>query len=102
MAFSDAPWDGSASNYPDAASYCDACLVNDNTGDRKTWTKDKCALPVKNKDGVVVKNALSAAAARLNQTKTSPENKKAAARKLVSYYRQAKMDVPPSLKNLAQ
>lgn len=102
MAISDAPWDGSASNYSDAASYCDACLVNDNTGDRKSWTKDACHLPVKDKNGNINKNGLSAAAARLGQTKTSPENKKAAARKLVSYYRQAKMTPPDSLKNMAQ
>lgn len=102
MAIVDKPWDGSASRWPDTASYCDSCLVNENTGDRADWVQSKCSLPATEPNGDINKNALSAAAARIGQVKTSPANKKKAARKLKSLYGQANMPVPDSLKRLAQ
>lgn len=101
MAIVDKPWDGSASKYPNTASYCNACLIDENEpGQDKVQAK--CSLPVKEPNGDINKNALSAAAARIGQVKTSPANKKKAARKLKSLYGQANMDVPDSLKRLAQ
>lgn len=101
MAIVDKAWDGAASRWPDTASYCRACLINENTGDPANWTQDKCHLPVREPNGDINKNGLSAAAGRLIQTKTSPANKKAAAKKLKALYGEAKMDVPDSLKNMA-
>jgi HK97 family phage prohead protease len=42
----DVPWDGSASRWPDADSYCASCLVDNNpVGQAKT--KDQCHFPVR-------------------------------------------------------
>jgi hypothetical protein len=100
MAITNKPWDGSAGRWPDAASYCHACLINENTGDSKNWTKDACHLPVREPGGDINSNGVHAAAARLMQTKTSPANKKAAARKLRGLYRELKETPPDSLKNM--
>ncbi|HET8908116.1 MAG TPA: hypothetical protein VFN11_14250 [Ktedonobacterales bacterium] len=102
---SSAPWDGSASNYPDAAAYCDACLVdlNDGSGPK---VKGNCHLPVKTPSGAYNRAALGAAAAALAGARgggmSIPSSaKKAAARKLVSLYNRFKLDIPPSLRNMA-
>lgn len=61
-----ASWDGAASNYPDAESYAKACLINLNTGDVSTWTKDLCRLPVREPGkSAYVRQAIHAAAAAL-------------------------------------
>jgi len=98
MATTAKPWDGSASRWPNAGAYCDACLINENTGPRSGWTKDKCHLPVKEPDGRVNLRALAAAAARLNQTKASPASLAAAKAKLRRLYAQNHMTLPESLK----
>lgn len=102
---SNAPWDGDASRWPDAASYCQSCLVdlNDGSGEK---TKDQCHLPVKEPSGAYNRAALGAAAAALAGARgggmSIPASaKKSAARKLISLYTRFKLDVPPSLKNLA-
>jgi len=59
------PWNGAASKYPDTASYCDASLVNDNTGPRDGWTQDKCHIPIREPNGDINLNALRAAASAL-------------------------------------
>lgn len=104
--FTDKTWDGSASRYPDTESYCKACLIDTNpSGEKKT--QDNCKLPVAEPDGTINTNALSSALGALNGARNalsgvSAQDKKAAARKLLGYYRGAKMDVPDSLKNMAQ
>lgn len=106
MAYTSDKWDGSASNYKDTDSYCAACLIDTNKpGEKKT--QNNCKLPVKEPDGDVNTNALSAALGALNGARNtladvSPADKKAAAKKLLSYYHGAKMDVPDSLKRMAQ
>jgi HK97 family phage prohead protease len=66
-AFTDAPWDGSPSRWPDAASYCRACAVDDNaSGSEKS--KAQCHLPIREPDGTYNLNAIRAALARLDQT----------------------------------
>ncbi len=63
-----ASWDGSASNYKDAAEYCNATLINLNTGAAADWTKSLCKLPVRepgDSAGVYVRQAIHAAAAAL-------------------------------------
>lgn len=98
-------WDGSASRWSDTASYCDSCLINENTGDRKDWVQDKAKLPVYEPDGTLNVNAVHAAASSLaggrGGVKASAQAKKAAARKLVKIYGQLKEDVPASIKNMA-
>jgi hypothetical protein len=104
MAISDAPWDGSASNYKDTASYCSACLIDLNpSGQDKTQAN--CKLPVKMPNGNVNKNALGAAAAALAGARggvQAPSAEKIkAAKALLRYYSQAQMDPPDSLKRIA-
>lgn len=90
---SEQSWDGSASNYKDADAYCAACLIDENdSGQDKI--KDKCSFPVKAPDGTLSRAGVHNAAARLNQSKASPDSKKAAANKLLGYYGQLKEQAP--------
>jgi hypothetical protein len=106
MAVSHAPWDGSASRWPDAQSMAKSCLINLNTGDPKDWSKDNCKLPIREPNGDLNANALGPAAAALNGGRGGVDApvpaKKAAARKLLAAYGEAKMDPPPALKMLAK
>ena len=104
MAIVNSPWDGSAARYPDADSYCAACLVDDNpSGADKT--KNLCHLPVKEPNGDINSNGVHSAAAALaggrGGVKLPPADKKKAAKALISLYGQMKQDVPPSIKNMA-
>lgn len=92
---SDAPWSGAASNYADTAAFCDACLINDNTGPRSGWVQAKCHLPYKTPSGAISRNGCHAAAARINQVQ-SP-SKAAAKRKLASIYRHDLKEDPPDV-----
>jgi hypothetical protein len=87
--FTDAPWDGAASNYGSTQAYCDACLINENDGDPKTWVQAKCHLPVKTPDGTYSKAAIRNALARINQVQ-SP-GKAAALAKLHALAKAAKI-----------
>jgi hypothetical protein len=103
--FTNDKWSGSAADYKDAATYCDACLIDSNT-DPKNKTKDNCHLPIK-KDGLIYRRALQAAAGALlgsrgNTVKASTEEKKAAAKKLVSLMKEAGMVAGPNLLKLAE
>jgi len=105
--FSDKPWDGSASNWPDAQSYCDSCLINTNTGARSDWTKGACKLPYKFPNGSVssvsVHNCAAVlAGARGGLVGVSPADKKAAAKKLLTLYSEMKEPPPDNLKRMAQ
>ena len=106
VAITEKAWNGSASRWPDTASFCDACLINENTGDRKDWTQSQCKLPVREPNGDINSNAVHAAASALaggrGGVKASPQAKKAAARTLVRIYEQLKEDAPDSLKNIAR
>ena len=101
------PWSQfSESDYADAGSYCDACLVNNNTGPRSRWSKAQCHLPVREPGGALNANGVHAAAARLagaggGVTSISPAERRAAARKLLGYYSQLKETPPDSLVRLA-
>ncbi|MHB8398438.1 MAG: hypothetical protein ACYDCI_05815 [Candidatus Limnocylindrales bacterium] len=100
MAISDEPWGQfSAADYPTAAAYCSACLIDTNEpGQDKT--KGGCHLPVHEPDGDLNRNGIHAAAARLagagGGVKVSPQAKKAAARKLVALYQLVLKEKPPA------
>jgi len=58
-------WDGSASNYSTAETYAKASLMNFNSGDPDTWTKNLVKLPVRRESDpsdVYVRQAVFAAA----------------------------------------
>ena len=102
MAISQKAWTQfTSADYKDAATYCDACLINMNTGKREGWTKDACKLPVKEPNGDVNANALSAAAAALAGARGGVQapaaEKQKAARALARLYGMAKMPMPQSL-----
>ena len=65
--------------------------------------KERCSLPVLEPNGDVNTNALGQAARRINQiTNVTAGQRSAAARKLLGYYRQAGMDPPEALRQLAR
>lgn len=94
-------WNGGAENWDSASAYCSDCLV-DNNAPGADKVKGECHLPVK-KGGTLNHAGMAAAAAALAGARGGYQgpDKKKAARKLIGYYRQEKMDPPPSLKALA-
>lgn len=92
LTLSTKPWDPKPADYTIAA-WRNSCLIWDGPDDQV----GSGSLPVKEPDGTVNKAALAAAAGRLGQTDASDADKTAAARKLMSFYAQAKMKSPPSL-----
>lgn len=106
-------WDGSASRWEDTAAYCDACLINLNSGDRDDWVQNLCKLPVREPgDGadVYVDKAVYAATARFNQLakpndvdETAWNNSvRAAARELVRAYELMDEDPPENITEAAR
>ncbi len=95
---SDTPW----SNFSEA-DYSDeqwrrACIVDKGTGEGKS----RYALPVREPSGALNRNAVHAAAGRLNQVSgISPEQKAKAARTLVRLYGELGEDPPDSLRSVA-
>src|SRR5690242_18136759 len=95
--FSDAPWDGSPSRWPDTASYCASCMVDLNTpGQPKT--QQNCKLPYKEPGGAVNKGALRTIAGVLQGSmggmkNVSMEAKRAAAKKCLALMKEAKMNI---------
>lgn len=84
------PWgDFKDSDYTDE-QYKNAALI-------KGKDKSDSHLPIKEPDGTVNINALSAAAGRLDQTDASADQKKAAAKALMSQYGKIGKKVPPSV-----
>lgn len=106
MAVITTPWDGSASRWPDAASYAKSCLINLNTGPSANWSKDNCKLPIYEPNGDLNVNALGPAAAALNGGRGGVDApvpaKKTAARKLMAAYGEAKQTPPPALKAMSK
>lgn len=95
-AVSDKPWSGNASRYSSTEAYCKACLIDENDGAPKT--QSKCHLPVYEPSGALNRNAVHAAAARINQTSASGEAKAKAKSKLRSLYGQLGEEPPDVLK----
>jgi hypothetical protein len=98
MAVVNKPWSGAASKYGSTGAYCDACLINENTGSRDNWTQDNCHLPVKEPGGAINRNGVTAAAARINQVKSSPQKIAAAKARLRGLYQKLGMTIPDNIK----
>ena len=95
-------WDGSPSRFTDE-EYQRSCLI-DRGGDAPV--KERCSLPVLEPNGDINTNALGSAAAALAGARggvggVTGGQKATAARKLVRYYRVAKLEIPPALRTLA-
>lgn len=92
-------WDGSASRFTDD-EFLRACLI-DKGGDGPV--KQRCLLPVLEPNGDLNQNALREAAIVLSSGRRnlSSDEKAAAARKLIRYYRQAEMTPSESLRAIA-
>lgn len=108
MAVSEKPWSSvSESDYADAGALCAASLINLNDGPRSDWTKGNCKLRVREPGGAVNRAGAHAAAAVLAGARggvdAPPEAKRAAARALLSIYRnQLKEEPPESLVRLGR
>jgi hypothetical protein len=110
MAVSDKPWASiTEADYADAADFCSASLIDLNEpGTDKV--KSLCKLPVReprSMGGNLNRAAVIAATAVLaggrGGVDAPPDEKRAAARKLLGYYRaQLQQDPPESLVRLAQ
>jgi len=107
MPISNKPWgdvEKTVEAYGNAEKYCQACLIDLNEpGEEKVASR--CKLPIREPGGAINRNALTAAAAILAGGRGGvdaplPEKRKAA-RKLIAFYREADMDPPESLKQLA-
>ena len=104
MGFTNKPWDAAVvKRNLEAGDYCRVCLIDTNTGEK---VKVKCKLPVRHAPGGPYNlNAMSAAASALaggrGGVNAPSEKKKAAARKLIRLYRQAKREPPASLRRVA-
>ncbi|MFI7125987.1 phage protease [Nonomuraea sp. NPDC050153] len=99
-AVSDTPWsDYSQADY-DIDQWHRACLIHTHDGDPQS--KSDCKLPVLEPDGTLNRNAVHAAAARINQVDAPADDIQKAARKLVALYRgDLDEDPPESLLELA-
>jgi hypothetical protein len=106
MAVSDKSWGQfSDSDYPDAGAFCDASLINLNTGTRSDWTKANCKLRLFEHDGDLNRNGVHAAAAVLaggrGGVDAPASAKAAAAKRLVRLYGELKEPPPDSIRHLA-
>lgn len=78
-------------------------MINDNTGDRATWTQDKCKLPYREpKGGAVNKGALRSISGVLQGSMggvkgVAMEAKRAAAKKCLGLMKEAKMHIGDGL-----
>jgi hypothetical protein len=102
---SDRPWSEiKESDFADAAAFCRASLIDENTGSEKT--KALCKLPVYEPGGKLNRAAVHAAAAVLaggrGGVSASAASKASAARKLRGLYRRLKEEPPDSLKSMAE
>lgn len=103
--FTDAPWSSPESDL-DADAFCAVCLIDTNP-EGKQKVKDNCKLPIRSKPGGPVnKNGLQAAAGALLGARggvqgVSPDDKRKAAKTIVSYERQAKMEPGDGILKLA-
>lgn len=98
LTVSDKPWSGfKASSYTDA-EWKRACIFHAAGSDKNP--KSYCKLPVREPDGTLNKNGVHAAASRIGQVQSSPEQVKAA-KTLVKLYGQLKEQVPENVKKLA-
>lgn len=101
---SDKPWEQfTAASYTTANAYCAACLIDTNQGEK---SKALCKLPYKEPGGAINRAGVHAVAAVLAGGRggvSAPQDEKvAAAKRLVSIYRNdLKEDPPESLIRLA-
>ena len=97
MAVTDRPWDGNPSRFT-AEQWAASCLI-DRGGDRSD--KSNFSLPVREPSGALNRNAVHAAAARINQVDAPADKKRAAAAALIRCYREIGETPPDSLNELA-
>lgn len=93
-------------DYASVADYCDACLINSNTGERSTWDEGMCKLPViKPGTASYDSEAMRAAASALPKAEkpngVSDEDWKAAkrkaAKKIISAYNEMEETAPDAI-----
>jgi len=103
MPFSNKPWSQFSQSDYTLEQWHRACLIHLHEG--RPTAKSQCKLPVREPEGTYNRNGIHAAAAVLAGARggvdAPREKKRAAARKLVSLYREMGDTPPDSLKRLA-
>lgn len=100
MTVSDKPWGEFSQADYSPAQWQRACLID--TGEGSPESKDRYKLPVLEPSGVLNRNGVHAAAARIGQVEgVSADLKAAGARKLSRYYHEMGEQVPDSVDRLA-
>jgi len=100
VAVSNRPWgDITEADYT-PEQFCRAALIDLNPSS-EAKTKGRCKLPVKEPNGDLNRNGVHAAAAVLAGARggvdAPPEMKRAAARRVMAYYRELDEEPPPSI-----
>lgn len=107
MPFTNTGWDGNAVRAAqDADEYCACCLIDENEP-RQEKVKERCKLPVRRAPGapyniVAMRAATAALLGARGGVDASAEAKKAAARKLVRLFREAKLEPAEGLIEMAK
>jgi HK97 family phage prohead protease len=96
---SDKPWSQFTQADYTPQQWRRACLIDTGVGD--TDSKARYSLPVREPSGVLNRNGVHAAAARLNQVSVSADKRAAAARALIRLYGELGEDPPESLRRMA-
>jgi 2'-5' RNA ligase len=100
--FSDTPWSQFTQADYDDEQWRAACLIHDEPAEgQDEYSKELCKLPVREPDGTLNRNGVHAAAGRLSAVDASADQKRSAARKIVSLYREMDEDPPDSLMSMA-
>jgi uncharacterized protein len=90
---SDTPWRFTQADYS-PQQWARACVIDTENGDKDS--KDRYKLPVREPSGALNANGIHAAAQRFGQVEgITPEQRAAAARKLISLYRTELSETPP-------
>jgi hypothetical protein len=107
MAITEISWDGSEGRFSDEewAHSCILDMGDCSAASKQATAKQRYKLPIREPNGDLNVNALGSAAGALGGARTPlqacPAAKKAAARRLVTAYGEAKLDVPEHVTSLA-
>lgn len=104
MPFSRDTWESPESSL-DADAFCSVCLIDENpSGEDKV--KGNCKLPVRSSPGApynvkAMQAAWGALMGARGGVEAAPEQKRKAARKLMSLYQEARLPVPTAMRRMS-
>ena len=105
MAVSNRPWSSFSEADYTPEQFCRAALLDLNEAGAEK-SKGQCKLPIREPDGTLNRNGVHAAAGALAGARTPlqapPDQKRAAARKLMAAYRELDEEPPETVRRLAR